>query len=146
MTVLTAIATICTPREFLVGTSCVSLDRMPRLSVPWAYLVPWLAMIAITVGLTADLRRLGCRRGVSAGRRVVRGLAPAVRRQCSRPACATGSPAAQFRVADVRAEYARLRALGVRFTEARLEQEPVTTAVVDDTRGNLIQLASASPG
>ena len=36
----------------------------------------------------------------------------------------------------------RLRALGVRFTQEPLEAGPVTTAVFDDTCGNLIQIAS----
>ncbi|MFJ6795037.1 VOC family protein [Streptomyces sp. NPDC091268] len=55
---------------------------------------------------------------------------------------ADGIPLAQFAVADVRAEYERLRGLGVRFTQEPLETGPVTTAVFDDTCGNLIQLAS----
>ncbi|MCX4571131.1 VOC family protein [Streptomyces albogriseolus] len=55
---------------------------------------------------------------------------------------ADGIPLAQFTVDDVRAEYARLREHGVRFTQEPLEMGPVTTAVFDDTCGNLIQLAS----
>ncbi|MFE1260499.1 VOC family protein [Streptomyces albogriseolus] len=55
---------------------------------------------------------------------------------------ADGIPLAQFTVGDVRAEYARLREHGVRFTQEPLEMGPVTTAVFDDTCGNLIQLAS----
>ncbi len=51
-------------------------------------------------------------------------------------------PLAQFAVDDVRAEYARLREHGVRFTQEPLETGPVTTAVFDDTCGNLIQIAS----
>ncbi|RSS80271.1 VOC family protein [Streptomyces sp. WAC06614] len=53
-----------------------------------------------------------------------------------------GIPLAQFAVEDVHAEYARLRALGVRFTQEPTETGPVTTAVLDDTCGNLIQLAT----
>ncbi|MFJ3284152.1 VOC family protein [Streptomyces sp. NPDC086669] len=53
-----------------------------------------------------------------------------------------GIPLAQFAVDDVRAEYERLRALGVRFTQEPLEMGPVTTAVLDDTCGNLIQIAT----
>ncbi|WP_432073984.1 VOC family protein [Streptomyces wuyuanensis] len=53
-----------------------------------------------------------------------------------------GIPLAQFAVDDVDAEYERLSALGVRFTQKPLEMGPVTTAVLDDTCGNLIQLAS----
>ena len=53
-----------------------------------------------------------------------------------------GIPLAQFAVDDVQAEYERLRALGVRFTQEPLEMGPVTTAVLDDTCGNLIQIAT----
>ncbi|MEU7468654.1 VOC family protein [Streptomyces sp. NPDC044984] len=52
-----------------------------------------------------------------------------------------GIPAASFAVDDVRAEFDRLRGLGVRFTQEPLEMGPVTTAVLDDTCGNLIQIA-----
>ncbi|QDY79640.1 VOC family protein [Streptomyces qinzhouensis] len=51
-----------------------------------------------------------------------------------------GIPAASFAVTDVRAEYDRLRALGVRFTQEPTAMGPVTTAILDDTCGNLIQL------
>lgn len=51
-----------------------------------------------------------------------------------------GIPAASFAVADVPAEFDRLRGLGVRFTQEPLEAGPVTTAVLDDTCGNLIQI------
>jgi catechol 2,3-dioxygenase-like lactoylglutathione lyase family enzyme len=54
-----------------------------------------------------------------------------------------GIPYTSFAVDDVRAEFDRLRALGVRFTQEPLEMGPVTTAVFDDTCGNLIQIASA---
>ncbi|MGY0021708.1 VOC family protein [Streptomyces sp. cg35] len=53
-----------------------------------------------------------------------------------------GIPLAQFAVADVKAEHERLRGLGVRFTQEPLEMGPVTTAVFDDTCGNLIQIAT----
>jgi catechol 2,3-dioxygenase-like lactoylglutathione lyase family enzyme len=53
---------------------------------------------------------------------------------------ADGIPFTQFAVDDVRAEFERLRALGVRFTQEPLEMGPVTTAVLDDTCGNLIQI------
>ena len=53
-----------------------------------------------------------------------------------------GIPAAQFAVADVHAEHERLTAKGVRFTQAPLEAGPVVTAVLDDTCGNLIQIAA----
>jgi catechol 2,3-dioxygenase-like lactoylglutathione lyase family enzyme len=51
-----------------------------------------------------------------------------------------GIPYTSFTVDDVRAEYERLRGLGVRFTQEPTEMGPVTTAVLDDTCGNLIQL------
>ncbi|GGY41937.1 VOC family protein [Streptomyces djakartensis] len=51
-----------------------------------------------------------------------------------------GIPAASFAVDDVRAEYERLRGLGVRFTQEPLEMGPITSAVLDDTCGNLIQI------
>ncbi|MEV3993539.1 VOC family protein [Streptomyces sp. NPDC049837] len=51
-----------------------------------------------------------------------------------------GIPAASFAVDDVRAEFDRLRELGVYFTQEPLEMGTVTTAVLDDTCGNLIQI------
>ncbi|MEU5714432.1 VOC family protein [Streptomyces sp. NPDC020403] len=51
-----------------------------------------------------------------------------------------GIPAASFAVDDVAAEFERLRGLGVRFTQEPVERGPVTTAVLDDTCGNLIQI------
>jgi catechol 2,3-dioxygenase-like lactoylglutathione lyase family enzyme len=53
-----------------------------------------------------------------------------------------GIPFTSFAVDDVQAEYARLKAAGVTFTQEPLTMGPVTTAVLDDTCGNLIQLAS----
>jgi catechol 2,3-dioxygenase-like lactoylglutathione lyase family enzyme len=55
-----------------------------------------------------------------------------------------GIPFTSFAVDDVRREYERLSALGVRFTQEPLESGPVTTAVLDDTCGNLIQIAALS--
>lgn len=55
---------------------------------------------------------------------------------------ADGIPFTQFAVDDVEAEHARLVALGVRFTQEPLAMGPVTTAVLDDTCGNLIQIAT----
>jgi len=51
-----------------------------------------------------------------------------------------GIPFTSFSVADVEAEHARLTALGVRFTQPPTNMGPVTTAVLDDTCGNLIQI------
>lgn len=53
-----------------------------------------------------------------------------------------GIPLAQFAVDDVHAEYQRLHGLGVQFIQEPLEMGPVTTAVFDDTCGNLIQIAT----
>lgn len=52
-----------------------------------------------------------------------------------------GIPYTSFAVDDVQAEFQRLQALGVVFTQAPVEMGPVTTAVLDDTCGNLIQIA-----
>jgi catechol 2,3-dioxygenase-like lactoylglutathione lyase family enzyme len=54
---------------------------------------------------------------------------------------ADGIPFTSFAVSDVRAEYERLRGLGVTFTQEPTDMGPVTTAVLDDTCGNLIQIA-----
>jgi hypothetical protein len=43
----------------------------------------------------------------------------------------------------VHAEFQRLRGLGVRFTQEPADMGGVTTAVFDDTCGNLIQIAKA---
>jgi catechol 2,3-dioxygenase-like lactoylglutathione lyase family enzyme len=56
---------------------------------------------------------------------------------------ADGIPFTSFAVDDADAEYERLRALGVRFTQEPVKMDSVTTAVLDDTCGNLIQIASA---
>ncbi len=55
-----------------------------------------------------------------------------------------GIPFTSFAVDDVPQEYERLRALGVRFTQEPLAMGPVTTAVFDDTCGNLIQIAATN--
>ncbi|MGH3486575.1 MAG: VOC family protein [Actinopolymorphaceae bacterium] len=53
-----------------------------------------------------------------------------------------GIPFTQFAVKDVQAEYERLQGLGVTFTQPPTQMGPVTTAVFDDTCGNLIQIAA----
>ena len=53
-----------------------------------------------------------------------------------------GIPFTSFAVDDVSAEYERLSAQGVEFTQKPVEMPTVTTAVLDDTCGNLIQIAS----
>jgi len=51
-----------------------------------------------------------------------------------------GIPFTAFGVDDVHKEYERLIGLGVQFTQPPTEMGPVTTAVLDDTCGNLIQI------
>lgn len=51
-----------------------------------------------------------------------------------------GIPFNSFAVDDIHAEYERLRAAGVVFTQPPVAMGPVTTAVLEDTCGNLIQL------
>jgi catechol 2,3-dioxygenase-like lactoylglutathione lyase family enzyme len=51
-----------------------------------------------------------------------------------------GIPFTSFAVDDVQAEFDRLRSNGVRFTQEPTEMGGVTTAVFDDTCGNLIQI------
>jgi catechol 2,3-dioxygenase-like lactoylglutathione lyase family enzyme len=53
-----------------------------------------------------------------------------------------GIPFTSFAVDDVQREFERLTSLGVRFTQQPTEMGPVTTAVLDDTCGNLIQIAA----
>jgi catechol 2,3-dioxygenase-like lactoylglutathione lyase family enzyme len=55
---------------------------------------------------------------------------------------ADGIPFTAFAVDDVHAETSRLKAAGVVFTQEPLQMGPVTTAVLDDTCGNLIQIVS----
>jgi catechol 2,3-dioxygenase-like lactoylglutathione lyase family enzyme len=55
---------------------------------------------------------------------------------------ADGIPYTSFAVADVHAEFDRLKGLGVTFTQEPASMGPVTTAVFDDTCGNLIQIAA----
>ena len=58
---------------------------------------------------------------------------------------ADGIPFTSFAVEDVHAEHERLAAAGVRFTQEPAEMGPgITTAVLDDTCGNLIQIAAVA--
>ena len=56
---------------------------------------------------------------------------------------ADGIPLASFAVGDIEAEYERLVAAGVTFLQPPTPMGPVTTAVLDDTCGNLVQLVAA---
>lgn len=51
-----------------------------------------------------------------------------------------GIPATTFAVDDIHAEYARMTRLGVVFTGEPVQAGPVTSAVFDDTCGNLVGL------
>ena len=51
-----------------------------------------------------------------------------------------GIPAALFGATDIRAEFEKLKSLGVAFTMEPTEAADVTIAVFDDTCGNLIQV------
>jgi catechol 2,3-dioxygenase-like lactoylglutathione lyase family enzyme len=53
-----------------------------------------------------------------------------------------GIPFTSFAVDDVAAEYERLVGRGVRFTQPPTDMGQVTTAVFDDSCGNLIQIAA----
>jgi catechol 2,3-dioxygenase-like lactoylglutathione lyase family enzyme len=55
---------------------------------------------------------------------------------------ADGIPFTSFAVEDVHGDFERLASRGVRFTQEPTEMGPVTTAVLDDTCGNLIQIAA----
>ncbi|WP_300010303.1 VOC family protein [Pseudonocardia sp.] len=55
---------------------------------------------------------------------------------------ADGIPFTSFAVDDVQAEFERLRTAGVHFVQEPTVMGPVTTAVLDDTCGNLIQIAA----
>jgi catechol 2,3-dioxygenase-like lactoylglutathione lyase family enzyme len=56
-----------------------------------------------------------------------------------------GIPYTSFAVADVEKEYERLTALGVTFTQPPTAMGEMTTAVLDDTCGNLIMIAAMQP-
>ena len=53
-----------------------------------------------------------------------------------------GQPAAMFYVDDVQSEYDRLKGLGVKFTMPPSKVTGSTIAILDDTCGNLIQIAA----
>ena len=56
---------------------------------------------------------------------------------------ADGIPFTSFAVDDVQATFERLTERGVRVTQQPTQMGPVTTAVLEDTCGNLIQIAAA---
>jgi Glyoxalase/Bleomycin resistance protein/Dioxygenase superfamily len=60
----------------------------------------------------------------------------------SRPRSSRTASCSAFGVDDVQQEYERLRGLGVHFTQEPAATGPVTTAVLDDACGDLIQTAA----
>lgn len=56
---------------------------------------------------------------------------------------ADGIPLASFAVGDLNAEHERLVQAGVTFVQPPTPMGPVSTAVLDDTCGNLIQLVGS---
>ena len=56
-----------------------------------------------------------------------------------------GIPIAAFEVADIEAEFTRLKGLGVVFTQEPTSMGPVCIAVCADTCGNLVQLYQPGP-
>jgi catechol 2,3-dioxygenase-like lactoylglutathione lyase family enzyme len=56
-----------------------------------------------------------------------------------------GIPYTSFAVDDIQAVFDRLTGLGVTFVQPPTPMGPVTTAVFDDTCGNLIQIAEMQP-
>lgn len=52
-----------------------------------------------------------------------------------------GIPITSFAVTDVQTEYERLLKLGVTFTQKPMSEGGWTTAVFDDTNGNLIEIS-----
>ncbi|QBD79134.1 VOC family protein [Ktedonosporobacter rubrisoli] len=57
-----------------------------------------------------------------------------------------GIPITSLAVDDVQAEYERLQKLGVTFTQKPFSHGGPTTAVFDDTNGNLIQIVELKKG
>ncbi|HYH75600.1 MAG TPA: VOC family protein [Candidatus Saccharimonadales bacterium] len=55
---------------------------------------------------------------------------------------ADGIPVTSFAVEDAQAEYEKLKAKGVVFTQEPVQMGPVLVATLEDTCGNLIQIAS----
>jgi predicted enzyme related to lactoylglutathione lyase len=55
-----------------------------------------------------------------------------------------GMPAAVFEVDDIHKQYERITALGGRFSSEPTRMGPVTVALLDDTCGNLVQLAQGT--
>jgi catechol 2,3-dioxygenase-like lactoylglutathione lyase family enzyme len=57
-----------------------------------------------------------------------------------------GIPFTAFKVDDIHAEYARLKALGVEFTMEPTNMGMATLAILNDTCGNLIQIEQHTAG
>jgi catechol 2,3-dioxygenase-like lactoylglutathione lyase family enzyme len=63
-------------------------------------------------------------------------------RQYQKAIAADGIPATSFGVADLHAEYERLRDLGVEFTRPPSGNKKPVTAIFNDSCGNLIEIAT----
>jgi len=61
-------------------------------------------------------------------------------RQYQEALAADGIPVVSFAVDNVDTEFERLKGQGVEFTQDPLTMGPATTAVFDDTCGNLVQI------
>lgn len=58
---------------------------------------------------------------------------------------AQGIPCTSFATDDIQAEVARLKGLGVVFTQEPVDIGPAILATFDDTCGNLVQIAQSKP-
>lgn len=58
---------------------------------------------------------------------------------------AAGIPAAAFITSDIAAEFTRLKAKGVKFRGEPKAMGPITSALFEDTCGNLINLVQPAP-
>ncbi len=56
MKVLTVITTIFMPLTFIVGVYGMNFEYMPELTIPWAYPMVWMVMVAIAGGMLALFR------------------------------------------------------------------------------------------
>jgi hypothetical protein len=89
----------------------------------------------------------GCLAGGPGGRGAPAGVQRQPRRQSLPGSAPQPEPAAaQFLVNDVQAEHDRLAARGVKFTVPVTSTTGSIIAVLDDTRGNLIQLTQLTRG
>lgn len=65
-------------------------------------------------------------------------------RTCQKALFEAGIPATAFMTKDIAAEYARLKALGVKFRGEPTSMGAITVALFEDSCGNLINLVQAA--